>query len=169
VQWLVQDAKADVAATAEYGATALHDAAHHGQLAVVQWLVQDAKADVAAVTGDGVTALHCAAEKGHLAVVQWLVQDAKADVAAITANGACCIALRWSAAGAAQGVAAILQVTDCTAAQRLRGGPVAGAACPRQMRQQLAAGGATALLLAARNGHSAVAQWLVQDAKADVS
>jgi len=51
VQWLVQDAKADVAAVAENGATALHYAAHHGQLAVVQWLVQDAQADVAAKAG----------------------------------------------------------------------------------------------------------------------
>jgi len=77
---------------AENGATALHDAAHHGQLAVVQWLVQDAKADVAAVTGNGVTALHIAAEKGDLAMVQWLMQDAKADVAAVAEDGDYCIA-----------------------------------------------------------------------------
>ena len=77
---LLLDKGADVAATNEYGWTALHWAAQEGHKDVVALLL-DKGADVAATDEYGWTALHWAAQGGHKDVVALLL-DKGADVAA---------------------------------------------------------------------------------------
>ena len=61
VRYLVETAKADVAARSNYGWSPLHFAAENGQVAVVQYLVETAKADVNAKNvsaAEGVLTFH---------------------------------------------------------------------------------------------------------------
>ena len=82
---ILLDANADVAAQANNGMTALHEASRNGHVEVVKLLLE-AKADVAAQSNDGWTALHFASWDGHVEMVKLLL-DSKADVAAQSNDG----------------------------------------------------------------------------------
>uniref|UniRef100_A0A7S2XDW3 Ankyrin repeat protein n=1 Tax=Lotharella oceanica TaxID=641309 RepID=A0A7S2XDW3_9EUKA len=78
VQYLVEDAKANVNAMNKYGWTALIHGARNGHSEVVQHLVE-AKADVNYKDDSGMTALIFGLSSCNLEVVKYLIEDAKSN------------------------------------------------------------------------------------------
>ena len=66
--------QADVNAQDNVGYTALHRAAHNGQLEMCKYLVEEAKIDIWIVCDNGLTAFQVAIKFGHAATANWLLE-----------------------------------------------------------------------------------------------
>ena len=86
VQYLVQDAKADVEARDKYGCTPVVRAAANGHMNVVKWLTETPLVDASIHTPSywKATALHFASQFGHIRMCEYLLLRKNMDVLAQT-------------------------------------------------------------------------------------